>query len=93
MNKEEMEIYWANFIDEVASVFHWRYENDVHTFISGLEGDVPLEGLGRLYISKELSKIFKKYELPLHKDLYYTMESILRETPKLANTSQKESTK
>ena len=59
MNKEEMEIHWANFIDEIASVFHWRYELDHKTYVSGLEGDVPLEGLGRFYISKEMSKIFK----------------------------------
>lgn len=82
MNKDEMIIHWANFIDEIAGIFNWRYEDDVHTFISGLEGDVPLDGFDRLYISKEISKILKKYEILLHKDLYYTMESILNEFPK-----------
>ena len=80
MNKEQMEIHWANFIDDIANVFHWRYEEG--NYLSGLEGDTPLIGLGRLYISKEISKILKKYQIPLHKDLYYTMESILHEQPK-----------
>ena len=91
MEKQELDQHWKNFIDEVAGVFHWSCDNGdgEGVFRSGLEGDMPLgKNLDRLYISKELSKIFKKYNIPLHRDLYYTMEAILREIPKEKSVKQ-----
>lgn len=81
MNKDEMDLQWKNFIDDIASIFHWSADNGDGEGIyrSGLEGDMPLTGLDRFYVSREIGKLLDKYEIALPNCLYLTILSTMSE--------------
>lgn len=89
MNQKEINQQWKDFIDDIAGVFHWSNDNgdsgDVYR--SGLEGDTPLEGLDRFYISKEIGKILNKYQILIPQPLHYSILATMTEQPKEKSVS------
>ena len=90
MEQKEINQQWKDFIDDVAGIFHWSNDNgDAEgIFRSGLEGDMPLEGLDRFYISKELGKILDKYKILIPQPLHYSILATMTEKPKLTEVAE-----